>query len=199
MNPTQTLPEGYTHLRRIDLSKEGRLLLALNIAGLALFILFGWLFFALAAAVHPGFSLEFSTAGGLAPLLLAILKLLLVMAATLILHELAHGLMFWVFTRRRPRFGLRAAYAYAAAPDWFLPRNRYLWVGLAPLLLLSLVGVAVLPFLPSSWLPLWWFFLVANASGAVGDLYVVGWLLKQPETVLVKDHGDCMDVFIRGT
>jgi hypothetical protein len=55
------------------------------------------------------------------------------------LHELVHGLLFWVFTRRRPLFGLRLPfYAFAAAPvDVYLPRNPYLVVALAPLVLLK--------------------------------------------------------------
>jgi hypothetical protein len=124
-----------------------------------------------------------------------ILLLVLVLAVMLVMHELAHGLLFWIFTRQRPRFGLRLAYAYAAAPDWFLPRNHYLPVALAPLALLSLAGLLVLPFMPAGWLLLWWFFLTGNASGAVGDLYVAGWLLRQSPTVLVKDYGDRIDVF----
>ena len=82
-----------------------------------------------------------------------------------------------------------------AAPDWYLPRNPYLIVGLAPLVLLTVLGLGLLPVLPRSVLPPAWFALTFNAAGAVGDMVVVGWLLTKPRSVLVNDEGDKFSVF----
>jgi hypothetical protein len=37
-----------------------------------------------------------------------------------------------------------------------------------------------------------------NAAGALGDMIVVGWVLKQPNTILVKDQGDKFSSFAPG-
>lgn len=189
----QTLPNDYTLLRDIDLSKDTSLMLKLNLVGLALFLGCLWLFAWLAAWLRPDLGGPTSFGGkidlpGLAAILLAF-------GLILIVHEGVHGLFFWLFTGSRPVFGLKAAYAYAAAPGWYIPRNRYLWVGLAPLIVISLAGLLILPRLPSGWLLAWLLALATNASGAIGDLYVVGWLLGQSPDVLVNDHGDGMRVY----
>jgi hypothetical protein len=120
-------------------------------------------------------------------------------AAVLLLHELVHGAFFWLITRSRPVFGLQAAYAYAAAPNWYIPRNPYLVVGLAPLILLTLTGVALLPWLPAALLLPWIFALAVNASGSIGDVYIIGWLLTRPAGALVNDHGDCIHIYLPGS
>jgi hypothetical protein len=116
--------------------------------------------------------------------------------AVLVLHELVHGLCFWWINRARPRFGLQLAYPYAAAPEWYIPRNPYLIVGLAPLILISLLGVVMLPWLPQPLLLPWILALAVNASGSVGDVYVIGWLLTRPASALVNDHGDCIQIYL---
>jgi hypothetical protein len=113
----------------------------------------------------------------------------------LVLHELVHGAFFWLFTHQRPHFGFKGAYAYAAAPDWYIPRRQYMLVGISPLVVLSLLGVLLLPVLPAGALLPWLVALAGNAAGAVGDALIVGWLLFQPDSVLVQDHGDAVTVY----
>ena len=35
-----------------------------------------------------------------------------------------------------------------------------------------------------------------NAAGSIGDLIVVGWILKQPLNILVKDEGDIFSTYL---
>jgi hypothetical protein len=113
----------------------------------------------------------------------------------IVVHELIHGLFFWLFTRERPTFGFKGAYAYAAAPDWYMPRNQYAIVGLAPLVLMTLAGLVLLPVIPVWAIPALLFVVVTNAAGAVGDIAVVGWLLLQPRATLVNDIGDAVTLY----
>ncbi len=191
MHPTQTLPPGYNACFTLDLSKNIRLVLLLNLVAILLFAGFGWLFFRLAAAILPPERLADSTTiTGF-----TLLACLLAYALMLVLHELVHGAFFWLFTRRRPHFGFKGAYAYAAAPDWYIPRRQYMLVGISPLVVLSLLGLVFLPILPPAALLPWLVALAGNASGAVGDALIVGWLLFQPDNVLVKDHGDAVTAY----
>ncbi|MFM8323117.1 MAG: DUF3267 domain-containing protein [Chloroflexota bacterium] len=197
------LPGGYRLRRDIDLSSDLQLLLALNLAGLALLLAALVGFGQLAQAAHPGFRAAGLLGGQLAPGLTGALAqvglYLLAFGLTLALHELVHGLFFWLFTGERPVFGLKLSYAYAAAPDWYLPRSRYLIVGLAPLVALTALGLALLPGLPDELLGAWLLAMITSTSGAVGDLYVVGYLLTCPPASLVRDRGDGMAIYIPGS
>ncbi|OGO35046.1 MAG: hypothetical protein A2W35_20075 [Chloroflexi bacterium RBG_16_57_11] len=199
MKPRQNLPSGYQLVRSIDLRKQPGLLLWLNLIGLGLLLLFAWLFFWLAARLRalaePGVSPSSAPPAGWVTFLVIVLALV----AVLLLHELVHGAFFWLITRSRPRFGLKITYAYAAAPDWYIPRNPYLVIGLAPLILITLVGVALLPLLPAALVLPWVLALALNASGSVGDVYIIGWILARPANALVNDHGDCINIYFPGT
>lgn len=196
MKPAQLPPENYHLIRTFDLRKEPRLVIALNLIGLILFAVFGGLLFIIMVLVHPEASaFQFSISGDLAHFILAVVIISGAYIGALVLHELIHGTCFWLITGSRPRFGVGSAYAYAAAPEWYIPCNLYLVVGLAPLVVITAVGVALLPVLPASTLIIWWFILTTNASGAVGDMFVVGWLLLKAPRTMINDHGDRILVY----
>lgn len=191
MTATKRLPENYVHFRTLDLTKNKAVMILLNLAGLILFFLFGWFFLWLAMLMRSGQApLQFNF-----PLLPWLLALLATYAGVLILHELVHGLFFWLITRERPYFGLKQLYAYAAAPDWYIPRNPYLLVGLAPLILITFLGIILIPFVSQFGLILLLFAMTANAAGAIGDIFVVGWLVNLPSGILVRDDGDTFAVY----
>jgi hypothetical protein len=189
--PTRDLPSNYTLAGTIDLSKDGRMMIILNGIGVALFLGSAWLLLLLAAAIRPKFGeTNFRISGSLnslAPLLAWIIGLTVLM---LIVHEGIHGLFFWIFTGSRPRFGFRGYYAFAAAPDWFIPYRHYLVVALSPVVLMTLIGIGTLWVIPEAWLGGLIFWVSMNFSGSVGDMMVAAWLLRKPATFLAQDYGD---------
>lgn len=194
---SRTLPPNYVQTGRLDLVKDRRLLAGMNILGLALLVGFGWLFSRIALWLRPEaagwfWRLAIYDWGDFWGFTTAVLG---VMVAVVVLHEAAHGLFFWLFTRSRPRFEFKFVYASASAPGWYLPRRQYIVVGLAPLALLSPLGVLALWFLPPGWLQAMTVFLVMNASGAVGDLMVVAWMLFQPRASFALDESTAITVF----
>jgi len=194
MQPTQTLPPDYMPYFTLDLSKSKRLVLLLNVLAIGLFIGFGYLFLRAAMALLPSGYTAVQEDCFLSSLGFSLLAYLLM----LVLHELVHGLFFWFFTRQRPRFGFKGAYAFATAPGWYFPKRHYLAVGLAPLVALTLLGLLILQILPEGWLLPWLVAVAGNASGAIGDLLIVGWLLTQPEPVLIQDQGDAVTAYRLG-
>ncbi|WP_435066356.1 DUF3267 domain-containing protein [Halobaculum sp. EA56] len=103
-------------------------------------------------------------------------------------HEWLHG----VAIRRyggTPRYGVGLAhfvlpYAYATTDHRFT-RDQFLVVLLAPLVVLTAVGVPLMIAFGWSWLVVP---LAANAGGAVGDLWMTMTLLGYPSHVHVEDH-----------
>ena len=192
---TTILPDGYTLARTLDLRQTKNLLLV-NVFGIVLLIA-SWIGFAgLANAIHPG-SMNFSfSSGNIGSALLSLLTFVLVIITMLIVHEGFHGLCFWIFTKTRPLFAFKGFYAYAAAPDWYLPKGQYLITGLAPLVGITMICVALMLVLPVWWMkPLVWM-LVLNTSGACGDLWMVYWLLRSPADVLARDKGDVLEFYL---
>ncbi len=202
MQATKTLPEQYKEYAAIHLAKNKRLLILLSVSSLLLFFGFGWLFVQIALLLRPDAAplmkvVEVSGAGGIffSLPLSWIWGALLAFFLTPLLHEAAHGVCFWLFTHDRPRFAYKVLYAYAAAPAWYMPRGPYLVVGLAPLALLSLAGVGLLPVVSQAFIPLLVALLTLNAAGAVGDIAMIGWLLFQPKNVLARDTGDAVTLY----
>lgn len=196
MQPTQTLPPGYREVGTLDLRSNLRALIALNVTGAVLLVLAGIVFLRIGLWLRPEaaaqLSFRFFSMGGVFKV---VIGLLAITALMLLTHEAIHGVFFWLFTRSRPRFGIGAGYAYATAPGWFLPRAQYLIVGLAPLVIISIAGMALAAVAPLSWFAPLLALVIMNASGAVGDLAVVGWLLMQPGDCLAQDKGDAVTLY----
>lgn len=186
MRATRELPPGYQARARLHLSENRVMAIVLNVLGLLLLIPFAGLFSWLAGRMRPAFLENGLLVFGM----VEIATVLVAAFGVIVLHEAVHGLFFWLYTRSRPTFGYKVIYAYAAAPGWYLPRNQYILVGLAPLLLISLAGLAAIPFLPMRLLPALVIGLILNASGAVGDMAVVAWVLTYSPRALIHDEGD---------
>lgn len=196
MRPVTRLPDHYIPLSSLDLSGSYRLLLVMQVAGLFALLVSGVFFLWLTFFLRPTASEILSWQGLFSRPLLLFGSLILSTVLMVVLHEAVHGLFFWLFTGRRPLFGFKGLYAYAASPPGtYLPRDQYLLVGIAPLVALSLAGTALLPFVPLAGLPVLLFFLIGNASGSVGDLLVIAWLLRMPPDTFLQDVGDKMTAY----
>lgn len=190
------LPEHYALIRKLDI-RERKNLILMNVWGVVLLIL-SWIGFTrLSNLIRPenshsvfSFSIDNPLRG--------ILDLGLPLVATvvmLVVHEALHGVCFWWFTKTRPKFAYKGFYAYAAAPDWYLTKGQYLITGLAPLVIIDLICVALMFIIPLLWLPLLLWILILNTSGAVGDLWMVYGLLRSPADVLARDQGDVLEFY----
>ncbi len=121
---------------------------------------------------------------------------IVVFVGTLVLHEAIHGLVF-------RRLGYRVSYGFApkipalytAAFDQFVARRDNMLVGVAPLVVITLVAVPLLAG-PIPIALVAYFVLLVNTSGAVGDCYLL-WRLWQmpPGTVLYDADIDHSYVF----
>ncbi|HLF90632.1 MAG TPA: DUF3267 domain-containing protein [Anaerolineales bacterium] len=187
--PTKMLPRGFVPRRQLDLTKNHRATLLLNLVAILSFFLYGWLFFAIADWIRSDLDSLNEVAGA------SFWQLMATFLLVLVLHELIHGLFFSVFTGEAPRLGVRGLYAFAGAPDWYIPRQQYLVIGLAPFVLMSLGGLSALIFVPLPVVPLILFAITLNAAGASGDIFITGWLLGEPDLLLVNDTGEIFTMF----
>jgi hypothetical protein len=190
MRAINDLPTNYHLLSTLNLS-EKKVVIYLNLAAIPLLFVFGYIFIFvinLQRSYSPskvgiiGFFTSFSF-WELIPLLLSIIFML-------VLHELIHGIFFYLFTHQWPRFALKSGYAFAAAPGWYLPYSKYIIVGLSPILLISFAAIILCWVISPSLIPYLLLIATFNAAGSLGDLIVVGWVLKQSATTYILDEGD---------
>jgi hypothetical protein len=155
MKASQTLPQGYRERGRISLKKNKSLLLWLNVLAVPWFLFCALFFGFMTSLLRPlnfailGSAFPMQTPLGAAGVIAALsAALVITLCVVLVLHELTHGLFFWLFTKSHPAFGFKGWYAYAAAPGWYVPRARFLVMGAAPLILLSLLREVLLLLVP---------------------------------------------------
>lgn len=190
ISSTRTLPDGYRQTGEINLAKNKGLSILMNLAAAILFVPCLVLVGSFLSWRRPDLvnrSLGVGTLG--------IIVLFASVIFLLLLHELIHGFSFWIFTRSKPVFALRPLYAYAAAPDWFIPARQYWIVGLAPLLLIGVTGLLLISVAPAGWSQASVFWVALNTAGSVGDLFIVARLLRLAPGSLVKDTGDSVSFF----
>ena len=131
---------------------------------------------------HHTLDLHLTFGGVLLWLLINILGAIVILP----LHELLHGLTFLLWGGR-PFFGAKLPFAlYCGARQQLFRRNQYLAVGLAPLVIITLVALLLTlfsPILASYTL----FANLSNFSGAVGDLWSVFRVARLPTNTLIED------------
>ena len=186
----KTLPEGYAQSGEINLKNNRRLAIKLNIVAFFVAVLSFYLLSSFAVLVRPGLMNTSGTitAGGVAGLVGLVVMLLTI-------HELIHGFFFWVFTRSRPVFALRLFYAYAGAPDWYIPTRQFAFVAVGPLVIIGAVGLLLMLLVPESWVLFIVFVVASNTGGSIGDLLVLTRLFKLSPTCLANDTGDVMTFY----
>jgi len=191
MKSTKTLPENYNLAWQINVEKDKRQMILLQLLalpwGLLVLVFLGWYVVTLRSELFGGPGFEISLG--------VVLALLPVMGLSVILHELVHGAFFWFFTREQPRFGFSLFYAYATAPGWFFSTSYYWLIGLAPLVILTALGLALIPFAREELVYLLLFGIFINASGAIGDIYIVTRLALEPAGTLIEDQGTGFRVY----
>jgi hypothetical protein len=195
-----SLPDGFTQTAELNLRNNTGMMLVLNGIGFLLFlgsVIILPFYINLVRPQDAAITLSFEVNNlgqiGLFLLFLAVDFILLV-----ILHEGVHGICFWLITGKRPIFNIGPGYAYAAAPDVFISKKPYLITAISPLIVLTIIGLMLFPFIPQGFIFYVGLFTVMNIVGAVGDLWVAGMLLLKHGPLLIQDSGDRVVFFQRG-
>jgi hypothetical protein len=190
ISSTKTLPEGYVRSFEINLARNKGLAVLLNLVGFFIIIFSFILLVLFTRWARPGLFSDAFTFNANLSTIAALLILIVFVALSLILHELIHGFFFWFFSRSKPIYALHLAYAYAAAPGWYIPVRQYWIVGLAPLVIIDAVGLLFILLVPAVWVPLLIFLVAANTGGSIGDMWIMLRSLQTSPSALVNDVGD---------
>ncbi len=184
-----TLPEGYQEAFSIDLQKDKKLALLINVLALVIAALL-----VVPALYIVPIDTLFDTSVSMGLYIAKFAVLLVGMIAYIILHELVHGITMKRFGAKRVKYGYTGLYAYAGS-DEFFDKKSYLTVALAPVVFWGIVLLMIQLFVPTDWFWVVWIIQVSNLSGAAGDAYVTWRFSRLPADILVSDRGVGMTVY----
>jgi hypothetical protein len=195
--PTQTMPANYTEIGHLDFSENRDLAMILNLVGVGLLFGVGWLLSQALAFLRPAYlsAENILIITGMREFWRGVLLLVVSLGLMIGLNEGLRGLILWIVTRQRPKLGFHGFYTYTAAPGWYLPRNTAIALRLTPLVLITLAGIALVPFVPLNLVPGVLVLVSLNIATAVGDAVMVWWLSRKPPKALVQDDGESVRVF----
>ncbi len=189
MNAVRTLPEGYEEIYSVDLQKDKKMSLLVNVLAILIAAL-------LVVPMHflRPITLLFSMENGLGNYALRFVALLVLMVVYMVLHELVHGAAMKLCGTTKVKYGFTGLYAFAGGDDYY-GKRAYIFIALAPVVLWGIVLALITPFVSLEWFWVVYLLQVSNLSGAAGDFFVTLKFSRLPQDILIKDHGVGMAVF----
>ena len=189
MIAVEVLPEGYREFYSIDLQKNKKVSLFVNLLAIIIAVL-------LMVPMH--FSVPISSLfvmdKGLGNYVIRFLSLMVLMIAYMVLHELTHGIVMKICGTKRVKYGFTGLYAFAGSNDYY-DKKAYIFIALAPVVLWGFVIAIINPFVPLEWFWVVYMLQIINLSGAAGDLFVTIKFSGFPKDILIRDYGVRMTVF----
>lgn len=185
----ETLPNGYKEIYRVDLQKDKKMALFVNIFAIVIAVVF-------VVPVHfiVPITTLFDMEKGLGAYAARFVVLLIGDVVYMVLHELVHGITMKIFGTKKVKYGFTGLYAFAGSDDYY-DKKSYLTIALAPIVFWGIVLAVVCFFVPREWFWVVYFIQITNLSGAAGDLFVTAKFSKMPKDILVHDHGVGMTVY----
>ena len=203
MQATTALPTNYHRQATLDLSRNRMAVVGAIASGIVLLLAVGWLLVQFTNFVRPTAlealrlrDIPTTTPDGGTSVTIPIVDGVVALVLVMLIHELVHGMFYWQFAGRRPILGIKGLGVYVAAPsEVYFPRSRYLVVGIAPLVLLTLAGLLLVIIVPVAVVRILILFVALNAAGAAGDLLMVARLLSYSPDTLMQDSGSAVIVY----
>lgn len=192
MKAIGVLPEDYGEIYSLNLQKDKRTAMIVNLLALAI---------AAVMAVSMNFFVPvtsvFDMSGGIVRYFLRLAALIVLMVLYMVLHELVHGIAMKLCGTKRVKYGFTGLYAFAGSEDYY-DKKSYIFIALAPIVLWGTVLAAVNFFVPTEWFWIVYMIQLINISGAAGDLFAAVKFSRMPKNILIQDSGVSMRVFYIG-
>jgi len=191
MKAVQNLPEGYEEIYSVNLQKDKKAALMVNLLACLIAVVM-----VVPACFLVPISSLFDMRAGLGSFSIKMLLIFVLMVAYLTLHELTHGVAMKICGTQKIKYGFTGLYAFAGSND-FYGKKAYTFIALAPVVLWGIILAIVNILVPAAWFWVIYIIQICNISGAAGDLFVTVRFSRFPEDILVKDSGVGMTVYAR--
>lgn len=172
------LPDGYKEIKRINLEKDKKLFIIMNVlVAIVFFIMIniGVMFNPINFTIDKKFLLLF--------ILTMILFIIYIIA-----HETTHGYFIKKFSGIKPHYGFAGLCAYAGSNAYF-SKKHYIIIALSPIVILGIILAIINLIVPQHYFWLVYLIQMGNISGSVGDFYATYLMCKMPSDTLTQDTG----------
>lgn len=189
MKSLKKLPEEYREICSIDLQKNKKLSVKVNLLAVIIAVL-------MAIPMHfvVPIGALFNVGGGTESLLTRYGVLIILEVLYIVLHEIVHGIAMKICGTKKIKYGFTGMYAFAGSDD-FYDKKSYIFIALAPIVLWGFVLAVINPFVPYEWFWVVYIIQITNISGAAGDIFVTLKFSRLPSDILIKDYGVGMKVY----
>lgn len=189
MKAAECLPENYKEIYSIDLQKDKKMSVLVNLLALVIAAI-------LVVPMHFAVPIStlFGAESGMQGYWIRYGAMLALMVLYMILHELVHGIAMKLCGTKKVKYGFTGMYAFAGSKDYY-DKKSYIFIALAPVVLWGIVLAVINPFVPVEWFWVVYLIQVINLSGAAGDLFVTVKFSRLPKDILVQDYGVGMKVY----
>jgi len=188
------LPSDYSEAEHLVLLEPRKLLLinllALIPVAVALIIMGTWwtIVLRLRGSISGGFGADWSWG----------LWIILIFIVSIPVHEFLHGLAI----RRaghEPRYGMMLSKGafYATADNALFWRDDFIFIALAPLIGITLLGLLLVYLLPDTLGYYVSLGVVFNAANSIGDLWMTAVVRRYPPTALIRDQADSIRIYVK--
>ena len=189
MKAVTTLPEGYKEIYSIDLQKDKKMSVIVNLLAALMAV-------AMIVPAHLLIPVNnlFDMSRGMTQYGIRLGAILVLLIAYTVLHELVHGITMKLCGTKKVKYGFTGVYAFAGSDDYY-DKRAYILIALAPVVLWGIVLAVINLLVPTDWFWVIYFIQIMNISGAAGDLFVAVRFSRFPKNILVKDYGVGMKVY----
>ncbi len=189
MKALNHLPANYKEILSINIQKDKKLALLINIAAFVIAIV-------MAVPMHFYIPINsmFDMSEGILMYFFRFFIFIVGAVAYIILHEAVHGAAMKMCGTKKVKFGFTGIYAFAGSDDYY-DKKSYIAIALAPIVVWGIILGIINCLVPENWFWIIYFIQIFNISGAAGDLYVTAKFSKLPKDILVQDCGVGMTVY----
>ena len=187
---SKELPEGYFEIKHIDLQRDKKLAIKVNVGAILIYIpllIIGVIFVPITEIFSDNLE-DFKV------FLFKMFLMIILLFVYIVLHEAVHGIFMKYYGRLKPKFGLTKLYAYAAS-DAYFNKKEYTIISFSPVVILGLILFVITLLVPKDWFWVFYYIFVSNIACSAGDLYVAHIIRQMPKDTLFLDAGVSMTMY----
>lgn len=169
--------------KHIDITNNRNLVYGLNVGAVIAFLIFLWLFDAIAGSITFNFSRSY------------FIWLIVALLVIITIHEVLHGILYKFFQPNgKIKIGFKNGMLSVSSPKSLYTKRQFAWIAATPFLAISLVLITMY-FL--GWLPGDIFLALASLHGAgcVCDFYLLWLVVTSPKYYYISDQVDGIDIY----
>lgn len=193
MSFTKQLPPKFTPFRKLDFTRDSASYMMVNVLMALTLLLFYYIFSLIIQRIVPEF--EGALLGGF-----SFWEVMIVFVLAFVMMFMHEGLHFFVHktvTGIRPDFSAKSANPHTRLPGVYFSKGTFVLMKLVPLVVLSLVFLAIAPIIPMSWMTYALFFFAGNAAFSSSDLIAITQTLRNRGEVYVEDLSDVVILYTK--